>query len=262
MTAVRHILPRLPFSGLFADAKGFERRRDSLGRILEILAHRAAPGTTGPVVISMQGGTGCGKSTLFNALVERTWSLTGIRRPLTEGPLCFVHERWAAWAEQGGLGSEYPQEVIRCRDGQGAVQGKSGTLTLLKHRSPDWESCVLVDAPDLDSVERKNRWIAEEIFITSDLIVFIASEEKYADASSFDLLRRAAEDEKPYIVILNKGENRESLDDLGSRVSDLAKPPVRPPFHVPWTKTPELVKDLEPIGEVRSLLFSSDPVAP
>ncbi|MBW2624414.1 MAG: hypothetical protein JRD68_16010, partial [Deltaproteobacteria bacterium] len=82
--------------------------------------------------------------------------------------------------------------------------GKPFELVVLEHDRADWCDFVVADTPDLDSVEVENRRIAEDLYLMSDLVVFITSQEKYADDVPYRFLTRIIEEGRPYFFLLNK----------------------------------------------------------
>jgi len=106
--------------------------------------------------VVFMGGTGTGKSTLFNALVGSSLSETGVERPKTGGPLVFSHKSIA-------LESDFPfasmgiQRLLIDQLPPAAYSGNPDHLLVLAHSHDQFRHLVIVDTPDLDSVELKNR---------------------------------------------------------------------------------------------------------
>lgn len=151
------------------------------------------------------GGTGTGKSTLFNALCGRVLSETGVERPKTSGPIAYAHAAcpvetvfpfWEAPPARMGISD---------RDFKPA-DGLAGRLLVLDHDERAWSDVVLVDTPDLDSVEEENRRMAEDLYLLSDSVLFVTSQEKYADEVPSLFLGRILADGRPYQLILNKAD--------------------------------------------------------
>ena len=99
------------------------------------------------------GGTGTGKSTLFNALCGKTLSATGVERPKTRGPVAFAHRPGSS--PEGEFLFSGLQVVHRClEEADGAPHGGiPGKLLVLGHEREEWSHLVFVDTPDVDSVE-------------------------------------------------------------------------------------------------------------
>jgi hypothetical protein len=153
------------------------------------------------------GGTGTGKSTVFNALCGQAISETGVERPKTCGPLLYVHARWGA-----RVGDAWPfpacPAVRRCIDPENlqAESGLADRLVILEHAQPQLAHLVLADTPDLDSVALENRQMAETLYLFADLVVFVTSQEKYADHVPYRFLRRVEDEGKRFFLLLNKAE--------------------------------------------------------
>lgn len=162
--------------------------------------------------ISFIGGTGTGKSTLFNALCGAELSLTGVERPKTKGPVAFVH---TSCPVENGLPLNGAVPVRRPRGDQGAdpEAGEPGRLVLVEHNHENMAHLVFVDTPDLDSLDEKNRSASETLSLLSDAIVFVASQEKYADEVPSLRLRQVIEEEKPLYFLLNKADASFTADD-------------------------------------------------
>lgn len=234
------LIERLPYAGLASDRAGFIRLLDSFRKNLRAWSvKRARPGP--PVLVSLQGGTGTGKSTLFNALAGRPLSVTGVERPKTRGPIVYGHEGETLWLEKEGLLSGYVGSRTPQRPGSSPESGDPCTLRILEHRDPLWKGLLLIDTPDVDSLAETNRAIAEDIYIASDVVCLVTSQEKYGDLAPFEVLRRSQEDAKTCCVILNKMESQIPLGELKERVSRCAPPSFRPTdlFALPWTDEPD-----------------------
>ncbi len=163
------------------------------------------------------GGTGTGKSTLFNALIGKALSETGVERPKTSGPLVYAHKSIP-------IEKDFPfaaagiQRVMIDQVPPSGYAGVPGQLLVLDHDREELSHLVIVDTPDLDSLELKNRQMVEDLQLLADLVIFVASQEKYADEVPFRFLSRLHLGAKPYFLLLNKAEDglttEEVLDGL------------------------------------------------
>src|SRR2546429_1935664 len=63
---------------------------------------------------------------------------------------------------------------------------------------------AIVDAPDLDSIERANRVVADALVEAADLGIFVTTATRYADKVPFDVLQRIAERGLPLLIVVNR----------------------------------------------------------
>jgi len=174
-----------------------ELRRLETGRLLNAWQWKSSLSADFPLIACLMGGTGTGKSTLFNSLAGREISEVGTRRPCTRQAVILCDERWA-----GDLA------LCPCL---GTAQDPSSIVT---HRSPDLTHLILVDSPDFDSVQLENRRTAEDFFIISDLVVFVTSQGKYGDLAGHEVLERAVRWGKEIIVVMNRVASTDAFDDF------------------------------------------------
>lgn len=163
---------------------GDQFERDSAVGLIENIRRRFREGASAPIRLAFFGPTGVGKSKLFNSLLEQDISPSGFRRPFTRRSLYFLHEHWRALA--AGLESE-----------------------VVVHDQDQWRDLILIDTPDFDSVEASNRREAQRIFSEADAFVFVTDALKYADASTWEYLRRIQQTSKKTLFVLNKVNSRE-----------------------------------------------------
>jgi hypothetical protein len=170
---------------------------------------------TPPLWVVFVGGTGTGKSTIFNAFCGETLSETGVERPKTFGPVVYAHKD--STLEKAFPFPSVHFERLPTRDLPAkGVAGEAGYLTVLEHERHDWAHLILADTPDLDSVEAANRQIAEDLYLLADAVAFVSSQEKYADEVPYRFLLRIMEEQKTLFFLVNKtGENIAPEDVIG-----------------------------------------------
>mgnify|MGYP000485305172 CR=1 FL=1 len=161
------------------------------------------------------GGTGTGKSTLFNAFCGMPLSSTGVERPKTCGPIAFAHRDCPI--EKG-----FPFSAIQIERQPSkkitpeAATGQPGHFLVLEHDRQEWARLVVVDTPDLDSVEAVNRQITQDLNLLSDGVIFVTSPEKYADEIPFQQLQRIMREKKPCFFIINKAQDELAIQEVTS----------------------------------------------
>lgn len=169
--------------------------------------------------VSIMGGTGTGKSTIFNSLCGAYLSLTGVERPKTQGPI-------AAFPEGKAVISLTCFKTVDARStAVSPFNGSPGVLTVTEHSAPfPW---IFVDSPDIDSLARDHHKMAEDIFQLSDFVIFVVSQEKYADERLNRFLRRVVDERKKFLVVVNKatdelrpGDVLQIFQSQGLRISE------------------------------------------
>ena len=200
------------YPGLSPDGAKIPALAMELSRELAVIRYKAK--TFNPWVVFL-GGTGTGKSTLFNVFCGAELSIAGVERPKTFGPIAYVHET-VEWKDafpfpemrlQGHSPAESP--------GEKPAAGAPGRLAVISHNRDDLSHLIVVDTPDVDSVEEQNHLIAKDLYLLADVVVFTASPEKYADDIPARVLRQVMKDHKPVYYLLNKvGEALDRTDIL------------------------------------------------
>lgn len=191
---------------------------EELGKRLRVFKYK----TNNPCLwIVFLGGTGTGKSTLFNALCGEELSRTGVERPKTLGPVAYAGQ--GCFPEEG---FPLPNMALTKNDHHRSKNaprtGEPGRLFIEGHNRGDLGHLVLVDTPDLDSLEEANRRSAMDLAFMADAIVFVASQEKYADEVPSQFLRKLLRDGKLVYFIINKTDALFDKNDL-ARVESLAE---------------------------------------
>lgn len=139
-----------------------------------------------PTVIVLGGSSGAGKSTLFNSLVGEELSPASVIRPTTRTPYIAIHP-----------------------DDKGAMEGHTlcemGEVVYPEDAIP---GIVLVDAPDLDSVDAANRELSRRLLDAADIWLFVTTPSRYGDALAWQMLRDAHSRGLTTAVLLNRAGDR------------------------------------------------------
>ena len=139
-----------------------------------------------PLLVSIVGPTGAGKSSLFNTIAGRAASPTSVLRPTTRRAIALVDPADREAILEGALAGVERGRVEVLLD-EGAVPG-----------------VVVVDAPDLDSIEHANRELSDHLIEASDLAVFVTTAARYADRVPWAVLARVRERELSTVVVVNR----------------------------------------------------------
>jgi GTP-binding protein EngB required for normal cell division len=120
-------------------------------------------------VVALAGGTGSGKSSLFNALAGANFSPAGVTRPTTK------HSHACVWGMEGAaplldwLGVQRRHRYARAS----ALDDGDASLT----------GMLLLDLPDHDSVVTGSAALVDRLVKMADMLVWVLDPLKYADAS-------------------------------------------------------------------------------
>lgn len=153
----------------------------------------------GHTVVALAGATGSGKSTLFNALVGSQVSRVGALRPTTSRITAAV---WGT-ADASAL-LDWVDAATRHHVPPEPPGGR-GWAQLPEEKTPD--GLVLLDLPDVDSLEAAHRAEADRALGLADVFVWVTDPQKYADAVLHDqYLRRASRHEAVTLVVLNQAD--------------------------------------------------------
>ena len=148
-----------------------------------------------PLLAVVGGSTGAGKSTLVNSLVGSRVTTPGVLRPTTRSPVLVHHPDDAQWFGQDRLLPEL-ERVTRSTDDPEALQ-----LVASEAMTP---GLAILDAPDIDSVEERNRILAAQLLAAADLWLFVTSAARYADQVPWDFLRKAADRSAAVAIVLDR----------------------------------------------------------
>ena len=139
-----------------------------------------------PLIVVLLGPTGAGKSTLMNTLARAPVSRTGVLRPTTREAVLLATDPDAEVLLRSALAGMPEGRLVRAP----AAAARAGL--------------ALVDAPDLDSIERANRVVADALVEAADLGIFVTTATRYADKVPFDVLQRIAERGLPLLIVVNR----------------------------------------------------------
>jgi len=139
-----------------------------------------------PLVVVLVGPTGAGKSTVFNTIAGRSVSETGVLRPTTRVAVVLVHPDDRPTLADGPFARIAPSHIRFAED---------ATIE---------PGLVLVDAPDIDSVEHANRELTDRLVEAADLALFVTTATRYADRVPWGVLDRVRERGLPLQVIVNR----------------------------------------------------------
>jgi hypothetical protein len=148
-----------------------------------------------PVLMVVGGSTGAGKSTLLNSLVGSVVSPAGVLRPTTRAPVLACHPDDLRWFEDDRILPHLARTT--------GVSPAAGTLQLVTQPALP-PGLALLDSPDIDSVLRENRALANQLLTAADGWLFVTTALRYADAVPWEFLRAARDRGTAMSVALNR----------------------------------------------------------
>jgi hypothetical protein len=161
--------------------------------------------TAGPPLVVIIGGTGTGKSTLVNRLLEQTVTAASFRRTFTAG--CVAVTGSAADVPAGWLGIEHV--VITDLPARGAPD-QLAVVPLGPGRMPP---STLIDTPDLDGDFPAHHAQADRAFRWATAVIFVVTPEKYQMTEVLPYYRLAGRYGLPAAFVMNKAEESVVVED-------------------------------------------------
>ncbi len=144
-------------------------------------------------VITLVGATGAGKSTLLNALAGDDIAIEGVDRPTTRHPVIYA-PRDADVSELTGREIEMPGG----HESEGAV-----TVVRYDARSGPWTAQILIDAPDLNSIDQQHRATVTALAERSDVLVVVLHRQSILEESSVSFIDAFA-GRRQLLFVLNR----------------------------------------------------------
>jgi len=197
-----------------ANSAAHERARQLRDHLEGFVRPRAAD-LEAPLLVLLLGPTGAGKSSLLNTIAGAEVSRAGVLRPTTREAILYASESDA-------------EKIL-----SGARLRLASTDRIVHAVAPATSTGVaVIDAPDIDSVERDNRELADLLLEACDLCIFVTTATRYADLVPWQVLHRAQERGLPLVVLLNRvpaderdrevvlADARRLLADAGMREAD------------------------------------------
>lgn len=160
-----------------------EQQTALLGQLGEHLLPRLKE-LSSPAVIVIAGSTGAGKSTLLNSVLDVEASPASVLRPTTRNPVVVFNPKDEELLNKERFGADMNLVAV------GSVP----------------RGIVLIDAPDLDSLEEANRIKAVELLEKADMWLFVTTAARYGDALPWEVLSKGMKRGTSVAMVLNRVE--------------------------------------------------------
>jgi len=171
-----------------------DRARADLDRVLERLDLGVDH-----AVVALVGGTGSGKSSMFNALTTLAFADVGVIRPTTSEAAACV------WGPPADALLTFLQVTRERR-----IQRESA---LTGADEADLRGLVLLDLPDHDSIATGHAELVNRLIPLIDLLIWVVDPQKYADNALHEgYLRELQDRHEAMLVVVNQAD---TLTDAG-----------------------------------------------
>ncbi|WP_436701182.1 dynamin family protein [Nocardioides sp. BYT-33-1] len=180
------------------DLPGVDALRVGREHIIEQLEDYIIPRLTeldAPLLVVVGGSTGAGKSTLVNTLVGSRVTVPGLLRPTTRSPVLVHHPEDGRWFGADRLLPELAR-VQQATNDQFAIQLVPSTAVP--------RGLAVLDAPDVDSVDERNRELAAQLLAAADLWLFVTSAARYSDQVPWEHLKNAVDRNTAVALVLSR----------------------------------------------------------
>lgn len=194
----------------------FTARYPALARVRADLAaarfHINRPADV-PPILAILGGTGTGKSTLMNRLLQRDICAASVRRTYTAGAIAILSpdttlpENWLGMDHRAIDPNQLP------------ARGEPNILAIVQTDSELTSKLVVLDTPDLDGDQPVHHAQADRVFRWADAVLFVVTPEKYQMTELLPYYRMARRYGVQAIHAMNKAEEQVVVDDYAKQMA-------------------------------------------
>lgn len=171
----------------------------------DLLRYKLVPHLAGDgcLVAVVCGGTNSGKSTVFNLLLGASVSPIVNTAAATSHPVLAASEMRHGQCLEAKLVPEFaPEPLVRPELVTDSNLSDDILFVFLDPGLPD--HLVLMDTPDIDSIEKQNWEVAKHIRAAGDILIAVITAEKYKDERVVRFFREALASGRMVVPLMNK----------------------------------------------------------
>ncbi len=214
---------RFKYTANNLDVKILEEDKLSLWEDLfvgKVLPHLEGEGC---LVIAVAGGTNTGKSTIINVLMGKEISAVDYNAAATKRPVLIASKKRVEQCLNNRMFLKF--EARRMENKEDAISDDIPRNILLVKAEDLPDTYLYMDTPDIDSIAKEHWEIAEDIVSAGDVIIAVNNDTKYKDEAVIKFFRRALEEGKLIIPLMNKVEmdNPQAQQIADEQIKDFMK---------------------------------------
>lgn len=178
----------------------------------------------GCLVVAVAGGTNTGKSTILNVLMKKELTATAPYAAATKRPVIIASKQKAEQCLNNNMFLEFEARKMEDK-GDAISESLPNHILLVKEEESIPDAYLYLDTPDIDSIAKEHWEIADKIVSAGDIIIAVTNDSKYMDEAVIKFFRRAYEEGKIVIPVMNKvdKDNPESLQIADKQIREFMK---------------------------------------
>lgn len=190
----------------------------------DLLTYKLVPHLAGEgcLVAVVAGGTNTGKSTVFNILLGEAVSPVVNTAAATSHPIIAANEQRSAECLESKLVPEFSPRPLE--DDGGPMDPELPGDALFVGRVDSLPGhLVVMDTPDVDSIDRRNWEVADHIRAAGDVLIAVVTGEKYKDERVVEFFREALNSGRIVIPLMNKANPDGDFDVARKQLDDFCE---------------------------------------